>query len=275
MERRFRLLPTALLLLSVGLHAQIAASDRSKETVAAAKASLHAGVDRHLDASGYEILGRMNPKDVEFYKSWGFYPDRVLAQVRTKWYPLISQAEQASDNKRGTVLVEFTIKRDGSLGKIVVTESSQEKSLDAAALEGIKSAAPFQPLPAEYHQKSLALRFHFAYNQEPGPDRPVCGEPRRRARHDRGGYKPPRILSRPDPEYSEDARRSKFQGVVLIGATVEPSGEVSNVCVEQALGSGLDERAVGAVKTWRFQPATRDNQPVSDNLSIEVSFHLY
>jgi TonB family protein len=220
-------------------------------------------------------LGKVNPKDVEFYKSWGFYPDRVLAQVRTKWYPLISQAEQASDNKSGTVLIEFSIKRDGSLGKIAVTESSQEESLNDAALKGIKSAAPFQPLPAEYHQKSLSLRFHFAYNQEPGPDRPVCGERRRRARRDGGVYKPPRILSRPDPECSEDARRSKYQGVVLIGATVEPSGEVSNVCVQQALGSGLDEKAVVAVKAWRFQPATRDNQPVSDNLSIEVSFHLY
>ena len=274
MKRRFRLLSIALL-LSVGLHAQIAASDRSKEAVAAAKASLHAGVNRGLDASGYEILGKVNPKGVEFYKSWGFYPDRVLAQVRTKWYPLISQAEQTSDNQSGVVVVEFSIKRDGSLGKIAVTKSSQERSLDAAALEGIKSAAPFQPLPAEYHEKSLAVRFHFVYNQEPGPDRPVCGERRRRARHDGGAYKPPRILSQPDPEYTEDARRSKYQGVVLIGATVEPSGEVSNVCVEQALGSGLDEKAVAAVKTWRFQPATRDNQPVSDNLSIEVSFHLY
>jgi len=63
-----------------------------------------------------------------------------------------------------------------------------------------------------------------------------------------------------------EARKAKYQGVVLVGLTVEPSGEMSNLCVEQALGDGLDEKAIATVKTWRFEPATKDSQPVPDRV---------
>jgi TonB family protein len=60
-----------------------------------------------------------------------------------------------------------------------------------------------------------------------------------------------------------------------VGGTVEPDGTFSDLCIEQAVGHGLDERAIQAVKTWKFKPATKDGQPIPVHISVEVSFRLY
>ena len=85
----------------------------------------------------------------------------------------------------------------------------------------------------------------------------------------------PRVLSQPDPEYTDEARQSKYQGVLLLGATVTNEGTVSDLCVLQELGRGPDEVAMNAVKLWRFQPALESATPVPARISVEVSFMLY
>jgi periplasmic protein TonB len=79
----------------------------------------------------------------------------------------------------------------------------------------------------------------------------------------------------PDPDYSEEARKAKYQGTVTLYAIIGPDGKPRNLRVMRSLGMGLDEKALEKVKTWLFLPGKKDGQPVAVAMSIEVDFHLY
>jgi protein TonB len=85
----------------------------------------------------------------------------------------------------------------------------------------------------------------------------------------------PRQLFAPEPAYTEQARRDKRQGVVLLSAVVSDDGRVQNLRVEQGLGEGLDERALETVGTWRFKPAKNNGRPIAVQVQIKVHFRLY
>jgi len=89
------------------------------------------------------------------------------------------------------------------------------------------------------------------------------------------GVSPPKAIYAPDPPYAEAARKSKFQGVCVLDLVVDSSGQPKNIQVQRPLGFGLDEQAVAAVATWKFEPAMKDAQPVPVRIAVEVSFHLY
>jgi len=90
-----------------------------------------------------------------------------------------------------------------------------------------------------------------------------------------GGVSAPKVLYDPDPEYSEEARKAKFQGTVVLWLVVSPDGKPQQIRVTRALGMGLDEKAVEAVRQWRFEPAKKDGQPVPVQINVEVNFRLY
>jgi protein TonB len=90
-----------------------------------------------------------------------------------------------------------------------------------------------------------------------------------------GGVSAPRALFAPDPEYSEEARKAKYQGVVVLWVVVGPDGKVHDMRVSRPLGLGLDEKALEAVKQWRFEPARKDGQAVAVQVNVEVNFRLY
>jgi periplasmic protein TonB len=90
-----------------------------------------------------------------------------------------------------------------------------------------------------------------------------------------GGVSAPRILYSPDPEYSEEARKAKYQGTVVLWVVIGPDGRPRDVRVQRSLGLGLDEKAIEAVKTWKFDPARKDGQPVAVQINVEVNFRLY
>jgi TonB family protein len=89
------------------------------------------------------------------------------------------------------------------------------------------------------------------------------------------GVSPPRPMYQPEPEFSELARRAKFQGVVMLGLVVDRDGNPKNVRILGPLGAGLDEKAVHVVETWKFKPAVKDGEPVAVEIAVEVDFHLY
>lgn len=89
------------------------------------------------------------------------------------------------------------------------------------------------------------------------------------------GMTPPRVVFNPDPEYSEIARKLKYQGVVVVYLIVDPSGAPKDLQVVNRLGLGLDDQAVAAVSTWKFEPATKEGVPVPVAINVEVNFHLY
>jgi protein TonB len=86
---------------------------------------------------------------------------------------------------------------------------------------------------------------------------------------------PPRPTYTPEPEFSEQARHAKYQGTVVLYIVVDKAGKISRIRLERALGMGLDENAMEGVKRWRFNPATRNGEPVAVAMNIEVSFNLY
>ena len=90
-----------------------------------------------------------------------------------------------------------------------------------------------------------------------------------------GGVSAPKAIYAPDPEYSEEARKAKYQGVVVLTLIVGADGVPRDIRVTRSLGLGLDEKAIETVKTWKFDPGTKDGKPVATYANIEVQFHLY
>jgi TonB family protein len=90
-----------------------------------------------------------------------------------------------------------------------------------------------------------------------------------------GGITAPRAIYAPDPEFSEEARKAKYQGTVILWVVVGPDGRVHEVRVQRSLGMGLDERAAQTIRTWRFDPARRNGVPVAVQVNVEVNFRLY
>lgn len=90
-----------------------------------------------------------------------------------------------------------------------------------------------------------------------------------------GGVSAPKTLYDPEPEYSEEARKAKYQGVVVLWVVIGPDGRPRDMRVQRSLGMGLDEKAMEAVKQWKFEPAKKDGQPVAVQVNIEVNFRLY
>jgi TonB family protein len=89
------------------------------------------------------------------------------------------------------------------------------------------------------------------------------------------GISVPRPIYDPEPEFSVEARRAKYQGVVMLQLVVDADGLPRNIQVTRSLGMGLDEKAIEAVNKWRFQPARKNGQPVPVLINVEVDFSLH
>jgi periplasmic protein TonB len=89
-----------------------------------------------------------------------------------------------------------------------------------------------------------------------------------------GGVSAPVPIFKVEPEYSEEARKAKFQGTVVLSIIIDEHGMPTNFHVVRPLGLGLDEKAVEAVQKWRFLPGKKDGHPVAVIASVEVNFRL-
>ena len=85
---------------------------------------------------------------------------------------------------------------------------------------------------------------------------------------------PPSILYKVEPEYSEEARKAKFQGTVLLFVVVDEKGNPRDIKIIRPLGLGLDQKAIEAVEKWKFSPGKKDGKPVPVQAQIEVNFRL-
>jgi periplasmic protein TonB len=89
-----------------------------------------------------------------------------------------------------------------------------------------------------------------------------------------GGVSSPSLISKVEPEYSEEARKAKWQGTVQLQIVVDEKGVPQQMRVIRQLGLGLDQKALEAVAKWRFKPGMKDGKAVPVIATIEVSFHL-
>ena len=85
---------------------------------------------------------------------------------------------------------------------------------------------------------------------------------------------PPRLLREVKPLYTEEARKGAVQGSVVLDVVVRRDGSVGSVAVVRSLGAGLEERAIDAVRQWRFAPAERRGAPVDVQVQVSVQFTL-
>ena len=90
----------------------------------------------------------------------------------------------------------------------------------------------------------------------------------------RGRITAPVLVWKVDPDYSDPARAAKIQGLVVLRVEIDKSGNIHDVRVDHGLGLGLDEKAVDAVRHWRFLPGTRNGRAVATTAVVEVRFRL-
>lgn len=93
--------------------------------------------------------------------------------------------------------------------------------------------------------------------------------------HIGGGVSKPVVLFAPEPEFSEEARKAKFSGNVEVYLWVDENGSPSHIRVVRGVGMGLDEKAIEAVRQYKFKPAMKDGKPVKVDLYIDVNFQIF
>ena len=89
-----------------------------------------------------------------------------------------------------------------------------------------------------------------------------------------GEVSQPIPIYKPEPEYSEQARKAKYSGTVLLSLIIDANGNTRDIHVVRPLGLGLDEKAIEAVARWRFRAAMKGGHPVAVEAQVEVNFRL-
>jgi TonB family protein len=89
-----------------------------------------------------------------------------------------------------------------------------------------------------------------------------------------GGVSAPHAIYSPNPEYSEQASKAKLEGTCVLSLIVGVDGKAHGIKVVTPLGKGLDEKAINAVNTWKFEPGKKDGVPVATQIEVMVEFHL-
>jgi TonB family protein len=85
---------------------------------------------------------------------------------------------------------------------------------------------------------------------------------------------PPKVVSKVEPNYTDDARSAKIEGPVVLSLIVDPQGRAQKIRVTRSLDKGLDQQAIAAIEKWHFAPGIKDGKPVRTAATIEVNFHL-
>jgi TonB family protein len=215
----------------------------------------------------------------------------LLANIRANWQRALNEKGIIPTSDQRAFTVEFSILKDGTLDSRKLVESSGDPELDRTGLDAVAKSAPFMAVPDEFSGEYLKLRCHFYLNAgrriplvsraargagspDTADNGPTASEGTGTIRGN-GGATRPRLIYGPEPGFSEQARKAGVEGVILLKVTVDASGDVADVKVVKGLGSGLDEKAIEAVRTWKFKPGTEDGTPVRSEIDVEVSFHLF
>jgi TonB family protein len=107
-----------------------------------------------------------------------------------------------------------------------------------------------------------------------GPVLAPRGSPEEEAVRGGPGITPPKAIHRVEPEYSEEARNARVQGMVVLQTVIDKAGRPTRITVLSPVGFGLDEKARAAVEKWRFDPTTKDGKPVYVWVTMEVNFRF-
>jgi len=184
---------------------------------------------------------------------------------------------------QGTVTLYTQVSPEGRATNMRVMHSLTP-GLDERAMEAV-AAWRFEPglkngIPVTV-EATIEVNFRLLDDKEAAalaatPPQPVPAATLQAAQV--GGYPAkttaPRLIRKVEPEYTEEARRAKYQGTVTLSAVINAEGLAENLRVVHSLGLGLDEKAIEAVKQWKFEPGTKEGKPVASMSTIEVNFRL-
>ncbi len=180
---------------------------------------------------------------------------------------------------QGSGLLRFRIQPNRSWLSVVPSEGV----IGPAERQEVSVAADPAGLPSDVYRGTLAVNVTGADEAVPSRDlflpvSLVVLETQSQAvpagSRESAGVTQLRLLSRVEPNYTEEARRARLQGTVLLSIEVWEDGRAHNIRVTRGLGLGLDEEAIAAVKQWRFQPGMKDGEPVRVAAQVEVTFRL-
>lgn len=158
-------------------------------------------------------------------------------------------------------------------GKLVEAHlaSANPGPFDAPALAAVRSLS-FEP--AKLHGKPIPVKIQIWVPFVPNEKRAVPEVLPLKFNGFKKDDRPPKALSTPEAHFSDEARAEGIQGTVLFSALITENGEMEDLRILKSLGHGLDEKALEAVRQYRFAPALRWGIPVPDTITIEVNFRL-
>jgi TonB family protein len=187
--------------------------------------------------------------------------------------------KQALDARlQGTVVLMLSVDEEGYVSKVSAI-SGDPQLVDAA----VGTVRKWKYVPYDMNGRSVAVTtkaaFVFSISEAGRPD--VSVTIRNLPKADIGpvikvvkGVTAPKAIYSPAPQYSKRAKKDKYQGNCVLSLVVGPDGKAYDVKVSRFLGEGLDEKAIEAVRNWRFQPALKDGKPVAVAINLEVQFVL-
>jgi TonB family protein len=181
--------------------------------------------------------------------------DRLLRQVPGISEKLRVLTEEGARNAGSLTLKLqeklYVVKGEPNAQVFAMTIELAEVSSDAIDDSVFAVPADFQLVSAVELMKALT--------PSPAPSGPVTA---------------PSVIYKRNPGYTEEARRAKLSGSVTLKLIVDKEGMARNIQVVQSLGMGLDEKAIEAVRQWKFRPGQKDGQPVNEIVTVEVNFRL-
>jgi TonB family protein len=176
--------------------------------------------------------------------------------------PSFSAEAQASSGQ-GSVTLAVTVQPDGH-GTDVKVVQSVGFNVDEQATQAVENWRFNPALDSDGTPVPVVTEIETSYRFRGSP---MLGGA--------GGTEQPVCTYCPDPKYSDEARRAKLEGSVVLRFVVKPDGSTTNISVVKSLGMGLDEKAIEAVQTWRFKPAIGpDGTPVAAFIGVSLNFHI-
>jgi TonB family protein len=184
----------------------------------------------------------------------------------------------------GTVVLDAIIGKDGKMKSLHVLTSTNPM-FNNSAMEAVQHWT-YKPylLNGQPTEVDTTITVNYALTPSPTPEPSPAPNPSasnsqssampNQAMHIGGNIKKPIVIYQTEPEYSQQAKDAKFSGDVEVYLVVDTNGRPSHVRVVRSVGMGLDEKAVQAVRQYRFKPATLDGKPVPVDLYIDVNFAM-
>jgi TonB family protein len=206
----------------------------------------------------------------------GSYPmaPGITAPKITQAVAAVYPADTPGEGIKSTCVLYLVIGADGTPVNIHVVRSAGEP-WDAAAIEAVRQSK-FEAGSLNQQAIPVRTRIRVNFSADRSPAIPVIFQLKYRNPEDGTLLDSHPIATHSvDPQYSDEARRKKIQGNVIVSVLVGEDGLPTQMRIEKSLGYGLDEKALAAAGQYRFTPATKDGKPVATRISIEMSFRLY